>query len=141
MKNNSKSGHILYLMVHFPFVWWWKIGITGKSAASRAKQVDRAVFGRPIPVMAVVIPGAYFIEQDFHRRFSWLSCRYYRGDGSTEWMWFPAAVIVYPLMWAVWAGYLNAIDLILGTDFFGMLCRAAFIALEFIENLSQGNRG
>jgi len=141
MKNNSKSGSILYLMIHLPFFWWVKVGITSKSAENRAKQVDRAVWGKPRVIMAVWIPGAYFIEQDLHRRFSRLNQRFYKGDGSTEWFLFPVALVLWPLMLAVWGGYINAIDLILGTDFFGMLCRAAFVAFEFIENLSQGNRG
>jgi hypothetical protein len=119
--NKSKTGHILYLMVHFPFVWWWKIGITGKTAKGRAKQVDRAVFGRPVVVMVVPIPGAYLIEQDLHRRFRWLNCRYYRGDGGTEWFWFPVAFVVLPFMIAVWGGYVYAVDLILGTRFFEMI--------------------
>lgn len=113
--NNSKTGHILYLMVHFPFLWWWKIGITGKTAKSRAKQVDRAVFGWPVVVMVVPIPGAYLIEQDLHRRFAFLNCRYYRGDGSTEWFWFPVVAVVLPFMLAVWLAYIHLADLLLGT--------------------------
>jgi len=119
--NKSKTGHILYLMVHFPFIWWWKIGITGKTAKGRAKQVDRAVFGKPIVVMVVPIPGAYLIEQDLHRRFRWMNCRYYRGDGSTEWFWFPVILIVLPFMVAVWAGYVWAFDRICGTRLFEIL--------------------
>lgn len=122
-------------MVHFPFVWWCKIGITSRTAKARAKQVDRAVFGRPVPVMAVWIPGAWHIEQDLHRRFSWLNCRYYRGDGSTEWFWFPAALIVYPLMWAVWAAYLNAVDLILGTRFFPVCVDVVLWAWNFVSSM------
>jgi hypothetical protein len=113
--NKSKTGHILYLMVHFPFLWWWKIGITGKTAKGRAKQVDRAVFGWPVVVMVVPIPGAYLIEQDLHRRFAFLNCRYYRGDGSTEWFWFPVAALVLPFMLAVWLAYIYLADLLLGT--------------------------
>lgn len=139
--NKSQSGSILYLMVHLPFFWWVKVGITSKSAENRAKQVDKAVWGKPRVIMAVWIPGAYFIEQDLHRRFSRLNQRFYRGDGSSEWFLFPVALVLWPLMLAVWCGYVNAIDFILGTDFFGMLCRGAFVALDFFENLYQGNRG
>lgn len=116
--NKSKSGHILYLFIHIPFIWWWKIGITGKSADARAKQVDKAVFGFPVPVMVVFIPGAYFIEQDLHRRFSFLQNRFYKGDGASEWFLFPVAFFMFPFMLAIWAGYVAAIDLILGTRFF-----------------------
>jgi len=119
--NKSKSGHILYLMVHLPFIWWIKIGITGKTAKARAKDLDRAVFGKPVVIMFVPIPGAYLIEQDLHRRFRWLNCRFYRGDGSTEFFWFPVAFVVLPFMVAVWGGYVYAVDLILGTRFFEMI--------------------
>ena len=119
--NKSKTGHILYLMVHVPFVWWWKIGITGKTAKGRAKQVDRAVFGWPVVVMVVPIPGAYLIEQDLHRRFRWMNCRYYRGDGMSEWFWFPVILVVLPFMVAIWAGYLWAFDYVCGTRFFEIL--------------------
>lgn len=135
MKNSSKSGSILYLMVHLPFFWWVKVGITSKSAENRAKQVDRAVWGKPRVIMAVWIPGAYFIEQDLHRRFSRLNQRFYKGDGSTEWFLFPVALILWPLMLFVWCGYINAIDLILGTDFFGMLCRVAFETWDYIAKI------
>jgi len=119
--NKSKSGHILYLMVHLPFIWWIKIGITGKTAKARAKDLDRAGFGKPVVIMFVPIPGAYLIEQDLHRRFRWLNCRFYRGDGSTEFFWFPVAFVVLPFMVAVWGGYIYAVDLILGTRFFEMI--------------------
>jgi len=119
--NKSKTGHVLYLMVNFPLIVFWKIGITGKTAKGRAKQVDRAVFGKPIVVMVVPIPGAYLIEQDLHRRFRWMNCRYYRGDGSTEWFWFPVVVVVLPFMVAVWAGYVWAFDWICGTHIFEFL--------------------
>lgn len=133
--NKSQSGSILYLMVHLPFFWWVKVGITSKSAENRAKQVDRAVWGKPRVIMVVWIPGAYFIEQDLHRRFRLLNQRFYKGDGSSEWFLFPVALILWPLMLAVWCGYLNAIDLILGTDFFGMLCRGAFDAFYFVKTI------
>lgn len=115
---NSKSGWTLYLMIHLPFFWWWKIGITGKTAKERAKQLDRATIGRPFVVMAVPIPGAYLIEQDLHRRLSWFNCRWHRGDGGTEYFWFPVALVVLPFMVAVWMGYIWLLDLIFGTRIF-----------------------
>ena len=120
-RRDSKSGWLLYLMVHFPFIWWWKIGITSAAigADKRAKQVDRAVIGFPVPVMVLFVPGAYYIEQDLHRLFEPLKCRFYKGDGSTEFFWFFVAPPVFLFMVCVWLSYLYGIDLILGTNFFG----------------------
>ncbi len=115
-------------MFHFPFVWFWKIGITSKSANKRAKSIDRAVIGFPVPVFILVIPGAYFVEQDLHRHFLFLSARFYKGDGSSEWFWFPVAPIVFALMCAGWIGYLWAFDLCFGTDFHTM-------AIKFVAGL------
>jgi len=121
-RRDSKSGWLLYLMVHFPFVWWWKIGITHAAigADKRAGQIDRAVIGRPYKVIAVFIPFAYLIEQDLHRRFSFCHSRFYSGDGSSEWF-FLFPILLWPLMACVWLSYLYGIDLILGTNLFGVV--------------------
>ena len=102
----------LYIMIHCPFIWWVKIGITGKKRSARAKQIDRAVIGFPIPVAAVPLPGAYNLEQRLHRILSPLSCRFYLGDGSTEWFWIVAAVPVLVVMAAIWAAYAFGIYLL-----------------------------
>lgn len=118
-RRDSKSGWLLYLMVHWPFIWFFKIGITsvGIGAQKRAKQVDRAVIGRPIPIMVLFLPGAYYIEQDLHRRFSFCHKVWYRGDGHKEWfILFP--LLLWPVMLCVWLSYLYVIDLVLGTNFF-----------------------
>ena len=119
MKRDSKSGWLLYLMVHVPFIWFFKIGITSAEigAAKRAKQVDRAVFGFPLPIMVLFLPGAYHIEQDLHRRFSFCHARFYRGDGHQEWF-FMFPIVLWPVMVAVWLSYIYAVDLVLGTAFF-----------------------
>lgn len=82
-------------MVHIPLVIFTKIGITGVSAFGRAKQIDRAVLGFPIPVMVMFLPGVYSIEQALHKLFNFLNVRFYKGDGSTEWFWFPAGCAVF----------------------------------------------
>lgn len=134
-KRNSKSGWLLYLMVHFPFIWWWKIGITSAEigAERRAKQVDRAVFGFPVPIMVLFVPGAYFIEQDLHRLFSPMKCRFYRGDGSTEFFWFLVAPPVFLFMVCMWLSYLYGIDLILGTNFFEVVVNFLFRIFHIIH--------
>lgn len=98
-----KSGW-LYLMLHFPFVVFVKIGITRKTTRGRAKQIDNAVIGFPIPIMVMYLPAVEHFEQGFHRLFSPLSARFYRGDGSTEWFWFLAGVPVLGVGILYWWG-------------------------------------
>jgi len=98
-KPDSKSGWILYVMVHFPGIWWWKVGITGKSASERSKGIDRAVWGRPIPIMITVIPGgAYQLEQFIGFIIEPFHTRFYKGDGSTEWFWFIGGFIAFLIL-------------------------------------------
>lgn len=94
----------LYLMLHFPFVVFVKIGITGKTVNGRAKQIDRAMPGFPVPIMVMYLPAVRQFEQGFHRLFSPLSARFYRGDGSTEWFWFLAGLPVFLLGCLYWWG-------------------------------------
>lgn len=101
----SKDGWVLYLMVHFPFVWWWKIGITGRGATARAADIDEAVFGFPVPVFVAILPGAYFAEQMLHGICRGFRVDFYKGDGHTEWFWFPAALPAFCFMLLVWFGY------------------------------------
>lgn len=125
-KRDSHSGYILYLMVHVPWVIFWKIGI-GYDAFKRAKQVDRAMFGFPFPVMVLFIPGAYYVEQALHRQFSFFSVRFYEGDGASEWFLIVVAPIVFLLMVSGWLGYVGLFDLFYGTGFLKM-------ALHFIAD-------
>lgn len=120
LKRDSHSGTILYLMVNLPFFWFWKIGI-GYDAWKRAKQVDRAVWGFPFPVMILFLPGAYQVEQDLHRHFSWCNIRYYKGDGASEWFLIFVAPIVFALMVCGWIGYVWVFDLFFNTDFHTMI--------------------
>ena len=123
-RRDSHAGHILYLTVNFPLIFFWKIGI-GYDAWARAKQVDRAVFGITIPIMILFLPGAFSVEKDLHRHFSFLNVRYYKGDGYQEWFWFPVAPIVFALMVSGWLGYIWLFDLCFGTGFF-------YLTLHFI---------
>lgn len=115
----SKDGWILYLMVHFPAVIFWKIGITGRSATARAADIDEAVWGCPIPVCIVVIPGAYGVEQWLHKVCGFMSVDFYKGDGHTEWFWFPAVLIALPVMLAIWGVYFFLIGCAMKWDAFG----------------------
>lgn len=107
---------ILYLFIHFPFVCFCKIGFAHTSAIKRAAALDKAVFGLFVPVCAVAIPFAYPVEQWFHRKFKALRFRFYRGDGSTETFWLPAAVPVLLFMSLVWGLYWWAAGAMFGFD-------------------------
>jgi len=107
----SRDGWILYLMVHFPLIFFVKIGITGRTAAARARDIDEAVWGFPIPVCIVIVPGAYMWEQMLHGLCRPLGVRFYDGDGSSEWFWFVAAVPALCFMLAVWGFYFWIISL------------------------------
>ena len=107
---------IVYLMVHFPFVWWWKIGFAHYSVLKRTSALDRAVFGLFIPVGIIIIPFAYPVEQWFHRKFSWFHFRFYKGDGSTETYWFVVAPVVYLVMSIVWLAQFYVAGKCLGFD-------------------------
>ena len=99
-------AHILYLFINFPLVFFCKIGVTGRSAVKRARQVDKAAPGIPIPVFLLVAPFcAYELEQFLHRLMDGLSVRYYRGDGSTEWFFIIAAIPALALMALGWMGW------------------------------------
>lgn len=117
-RQNGKSGWVLYLMIHFPFIWWVKIGITGRTARKRAGDLEGAVFGYPIPVFVVILPEAYLWEQLLHGLCRPLRANFYRGDGASEWFWFPAAVPALVFMLSVWGLYFWLIGLV--TDWDGL---------------------
>jgi hypothetical protein len=104
-------------MIGVPWFWWVKIGIThvGIGALKRAFDVGKAFVGFPFPIMIVPLPGAYHFEQATHRRLKGLSFKFYKGDGASEWFWFPAALFIIPIMLMVWAIYFLLGDIILGT--------------------------
>ena len=94
--------HILYLFINFPLITFVKIGVTGKgraTTAGRARQVSRAAPGIAIPVGIMLIPFfAGHVEKFLHMINDPIRVRFYRGDGSTEWFWLPAAIPYYILM-------------------------------------------
>ena len=114
---------ILYIMVHLPFVVFWKIGITGIGigASKRAKQIGRGAFGFPIPIFFVPIPFCYDIEQWFHRMFKGLNVVFYKGDGASEFFWFPVLFFVIPIMAVVWMGYAVLITFVFDINFSALI--------------------
>lgn len=101
--SKSRSGWVLYVMVHLPFFWYHKIGITSThiGAKRRAKAIDRAVRGFPVPVFFVVVPFAWHIEQAVHTILSPLRVRFYRGDGASEWFLF-GGIFAIPIFAGIW---------------------------------------
>jgi len=95
---------ILYLMVHFPCVFWVKIGITGKSSRKRAAGINREMWGVPIPVFGLPIPAAEYFEAMLHRQCKVINVRFYKGSGHSEWFWFPA-IIPYLIVIALGAAF------------------------------------
>lgn len=106
---------ILYLMVHFPLVIFWKTGITGVGVLKRAKGIDADMPGVPIPIAFCVVPFAYEIEQALHVMHRPLSFQFYRGSGYTEWFLFPSAVVTLAVILLVNLAQASAIDYFFGT--------------------------
>jgi len=105
-------------MIGVPWFWWVKIGIThiGIGALERAFSIDKAMIGFPFPIMVVPLPGAYYFEQRIHRILKPIKCKFYKGDGASEWFWGFAAFFVLPIMLSIWGLYLKGLDLILETS-------------------------
>ena len=95
---------INYLLINIPFFVFCKYGYTGVDVGvkKRAKGIDRAMPGIPVPVFFVVTFFAYDIEQMFHSLASPLRANFYKGDGHTETYWILAALPALCLMVALW---------------------------------------
>lgn len=94
----------LYIMVNVPFVWWWKIGISNRTDL-RKKQVSAAAPGLAVPIGVFWVGNALAVEHWLHQAFAPLNVRYYKGDGHSEWFWFPAGMAA----WLIGAGIMAAI--------------------------------
>lgn len=134
MAKNSRGGWLLYCMVHVPLIWKFKVGITSLSigAKRRARAIDRAVFGFPVPIMVVPIPfGAYKVEQEMHRIMRPFQTRFYKGDGGSEWFNIVPLFFAVPVMLCIWLVYLFGIDLMFGTSI-APVCAEAFFNIIFL---------
>jgi hypothetical protein len=121
-------------MVCIPWFWKFKVGITSLSigAKKRAKAIDKEMFGFPIPIMVVPVPGAYFIEQEMHRIMRPFKTDFYKGSGHSEWMNIAPLFFTVPIMLTIWALYLLAIDRILGTQILPTVSAWFFDAVFFL---------
>ena len=134
MARNSKGGWLLYVMVHFPLIIFFKVGITSLSigAKGRAKSIDREMPGRPIPIFFLPLPGAYKVEQELHRILKSTNVVFYKGSGCTEWFLLSPLFVVLPIMIMIWAGYLWLADCFFGTQILPFLAKRFFYALFWI---------
>ncbi len=125
---NSKSGWLLYVMVHVPLVWKFKVGITSQriGAKKRAAAIDRAVLGFPVPIMVLIVPGAYHVEQALHAMMWRFRTDFYKGDGHSEWFNLAPLFVAVPIMLTVWGLYIAAFDAALGTDVLPLVAKAFF---------------
>lgn len=106
---------ILYLMVNFPFVVFWKTGITGVGVLKRAKGIDVEMPGFPIPLAFCVTPFAYEIEQALHGLYRPLFIPFYRGSGWTEWFLAPSAVVTLAVILLINCAEAFLVDWVFGT--------------------------
>lgn len=135
MSRSSKGGWLLYCLCNIPLVWIFKVGIVrvGKGAFNRAKEVDKAMPGIPIPIMAVIIPfGAYRVEQEMHRIMRRWRVDFYKGDGHTETFILAPLFFAVPIMLAIWAIYFACIDAIFHTTILPTVAKVFFDALFWV---------
>lgn len=116
--SKSKSGWLLYVMVHIPGIWRFKVGITSLNigAKARAASIDKEMFGFPLPIMILPVPGAYYIEQELHRMMRRWNTRFYNGSGKSEWFILAPLFVAVPIMLCIWGLYLAAIDCYFNTS-------------------------
>lgn len=90
-------------MVNVPFIWAWKIGVTGKRPGQRAREINRAnhkkkwYTGWFIPVSWVKVWGAWPIEQTILDLTFWAKCTVW-GVGGTEIRFIFPGVILWALI-------------------------------------------
>lgn len=134
-QSKSRAGWVLYLMVHFPLVFFVKIGITGRTATARANDIDEAVWGVPIPVCVVFVPGAYMWEQMLHRICRPIGVRFYDGDGASEWFLLPAAIPAVAFMLFVWGLYFWGVSCATNWDALGWYMKTLAVLGGWILDL------
>ena len=128
MARNSRGGWLLYVMVHLPLVFFFKVGITSLSigAKARAKGIDRQMWGLPVPIFILPIPGAYHVEQALHKMLRRTNVNFYHGSGQREWFFLSPLIVVVPIMLVVWGFYLGIADMIMGTQMLPFVSRLLF---------------
>ena len=121
-------------MVNVPFIFIFKVGITSLAigAGKRAKAIDKAMPGLPVPIFILPVPGAYYIEQEMHKIMRHFKFSFYRGDGHTETFLLAPLIFAIPVMLSVWGVYLYAFDYFFHTTILPTLARWFFYSLFYL---------
>lgn len=98
-----------YVLLNVPFIWWGKVGFTGKlkGVRQRSQSTSDAAPGILIPIMVCVLPLPWFIEQAMLKLLSPTRSRYYRGDGHTEAVNLAGVLAAWLIYACVWLAYLE----------------------------------
>ncbi len=103
--NGTAAIQALYLMVNLPFIHLVKIGISG-NVKNRRKNISETTPGLVFPILIVVIPFAWHVEQSMHRVFRRFNAPFGKSaSGHSEWFIslvapFAAAVMLFwQLFW------------------------------------------
>lgn len=98
-----------YVLLNIPFLWWGKVGFTGKlkGVGRRAQSTSEAAPGILIPVMVCILPAPWFIEQAVLWLLAPFRAKYYRGDGHTEAVNIGGVVVAWLLYGAIWLIYIE----------------------------------
>lgn len=111
--NHTSNPQWFYVLIHFPFFWVCKVGITG-NLKRRTRQNSERVFGFWLPVAAIWIPYAFELEQRILRQSRKWACTIF-GKGGVElrpvWVGLLAAGLVYVLGIIKWCAIAVAIYL------------------------------
>lgn len=98
-----------YVMLNIPFIWWGKVGYTGrlKGVRQRSQSTSEAAPGILIPIMVCILPLPWFIEQGVLKLLSPTRSRYYRGDGHTEAVNIGGVLAAWLIYALIWLAYLE----------------------------------
>lgn len=98
-----------YVLLNLPFVWWGKVGFTGKlkGVGRRAQSASKPAPGILIPVMVCILPMPWFIEQAVLWLLAPFRASYYRGDGHTEAVNIAGVAVAWLIYVAIWLAYLE----------------------------------
>lgn len=98
-----------YVMLNLPFIWWGKVGFTGKlkGVRQRSQSTSDAAPGILIPVMVCPLIMPWFIEQFILWLIEPFRARYYKGDGHTEAVNIAGAGVAWLIYALIWLGYLE----------------------------------
>ena len=111
---------VLYLLVCFPDIRRWKIGVTALHVGSkkRAAQVSDSLPGILIPVFFVVVPGYYQMEAYLHWICNPFHAPFKRGDGHSEIFYIQAAIYAFVFMASMWIFEITFVEWIFDLNIF-----------------------